>query len=44
MEKILYILPGQSFTVEATATSAVPGGGGEGSWMCRSFSLMGQMP
>ena len=31
MEKIpVYILPGQSFTVEATATSAVPGGGGEG--------------
>ena len=31
MEKIpVYILPGQSFTIEATATSAVPGGGGEG--------------
>jgi len=31
MEKIpVYILPGQSFTVEASAPQAVPGGGGEG--------------
>jgi len=31
MENIpVYILPGQNFTIEASTSSAVPGGGGEG--------------